>query len=169
MKTMVTRFADVRAWWHQREPRERTLLAVMGVAIAAFIAWYGVWAPLQRLRDAAQTRNAAAAAELEQVRGELAALAALQGRMPARPGDAAALKKVVIESAGKAGLAISRERPNGTGGVDVECDAVTTQALFAWLDALRVNHALAPTSLSVAKSEDRLRVQASFQRGSGAR
>ena len=162
MKTIVTSLSGVRAWWGQRAPREQAMLAVMCMAIAAFVAWYGVWTPLQRIRDAAQARHAAAAAELAQVKAELTAMAALQGRLPPRPGDAAALKQAVLDSAGKVGLAISRKRANGTGGVDVECDAVTTQALFAWLDALRVNHALAPTSLSVAKSEDRLRVQASF-------
>lgn len=158
----VGRFEHVLGWWRQREPRERVMVSVMVVAIAAFVAWYGAVAPLKRARDAAKAEHAAAAADWTRVQSELAHLIDLQGRMPAPPTDAASMRKAVMQAATLAELAISRERIADTQGFEVESDAATPQQLFIWLDALRLRHGVAPSTLSVAKAAGRLRVQATF-------
>ena len=51
-------------WWQERALRERRMLAVMFIALAAFIAWYGISVPLRGLRDDARARHERAASEL---------------------------------------------------------------------------------------------------------
>ncbi|MDR7194389.1 type II secretion system protein GspM [Luteimonas terrae] len=151
-----------RFWWHQREPRERWMLGLMAAAIAAFVLWYGLMVPLRKAADAAQLRHERATLALLQTELQLAQLRALDQRDIAPPVDAAALKAAVLASAQQAGLAVSREREHGVGGFGIESDAATSQQLFGWLDALRLRHGLAPATLSVARSEGQLRVQAGF-------
>jgi general secretion pathway protein M len=159
---LSTHLATARRWWDARLPRERVLLASMVAMIAAFVIWYGLLAPLRHARQAAQVRHAQATAELLAVRADLAALAALDARLPAPPGEAAQLKSAVLESAATAGLAISRERSETDGGFGIEADEATPPQLFAFLDGLRTRHGLAPSTLSVARNGGGLRVQAGF-------
>lgn len=153
-------FARMHPWWDARTSRERWMLGAMAAMLAAFAYWYGLHLPLRGAAEAARLRHDRAAAELARVRSEAAGIAALEERMPARPGDAAALRAAVLAAAAKAGLAVSRERDDG--GFGIEADAASPGQLFAFLDALRQDHGLAPATLSAAKSEGRLRVQAQF-------
>lgn len=149
-------------WWQQRQPRERWMLGLMTAAIVAFVLWYGLLVPLHKAADAAQQRHERATLALLQAELQLAQLRALDQRDIAPPADAAALKAAVLASAQQAGLAVSREREYGVGGFGIESDAATSPQLFGWLDALRLRHGLAPSTLSVARSEGQLRVQAGF-------
>lgn len=153
--------AALRAWWQQREPRERAMLVLMCAAIAAFVLWYGVFSPLRRAGEAAQARHVRAAAELARVRAEVDRIALLQAQLPARPADPAALKQAVLATAAQAGLRIGNAREDG-GGLEIESESATPAQLFGWLDALRREHGLAPAALSVARNQQRLRVQARF-------
>lgn len=159
---MNGRLPALQAWWRQREPRERWMLGVMAAAVAAFVLWYGVLLPLRATRDAAQARHERATLALLQADLQLAQLRTLDQRDVPVPADAAALKAAVLDTARTAGLSVSRERDDGATGFGIEADAATPQQLFAWLDALRLQHGLAPSMLSAAKSEGRLRVQAGF-------
>lgn len=152
----------IRTWWQQREPRERWMLGAMVAAVAAFVLWYGVLVPLRAAADAAHGRHDRATLVLLEAELQLAQLQALDQRDITPPGDAATLKAAVLASAGRAGLAVSREREDGTGGFGLEADAATPRQLFAWLDDLRLRYGLAPATLSVARTADQLRVQAIF-------
>lgn len=151
------------AWWQQREPRERAMLAIMCAAIAAFALWYVVFVPLRHARDAAQVRHVRAVADLAQVQAELAGMVELRERLPAPPTDTAALAAAVLASAKQAGLEIAHRREDDVGGFGIESEAATPTQLFTWLDELRQRHGLVPTALSVARNQDRLRVQARFE------
>ena len=152
----------VQRWWQQRAPRERWMLGVMTTAIAAFVLWYGVMLPARQAVDTAQQRHERATLALLQAEVQLAQLRTLDQRDIAPPVDAAALKAAVLASAQTAGLAVSRERAHGDDGFGIESDAATPPQLFGWLDDLRLRHGLAPATLSVARSEGQLRVQAGF-------
>lgn len=155
--------AKLLPWWQQRAPRERAMLTLMCAAVVAFALWYGAFVPLRLARDAEQARHARAATELAQVTAELAGVAELEERLPSPAAGAEALEQAVLDSAKQAGLEIGRGREDGAGGFEIESDAASPAQLFAWLDELRQRHGLAPATLSVARNQDRLRVQASFQ------
>lgn len=163
MKITSSAATSMRSWWQQREPRERTMLTVMCAAIAAFAWWYGAFVPLRHLRNDAREHHAMAAMQMARMKIELAHLAELQGRLPPRPTNLTDVRKSVIESAKLAGMPITRDRDAAPGVLELESDSVSPKALFAWLDALRLRHGLAPSMLSVAKNGDQLRMQASFR------
>ncbi len=56
--------AQAAAWWDGRTLRERRMLTVMGVAIAAVLAWLLIVRPLASWRDEAARTRATAEAEL---------------------------------------------------------------------------------------------------------
>lgn len=150
----------LQQWWRERESREQWMLTTMLAAITAFALWYGAFTPLRHWRDASLGRHERAAIDLAQVQLELARLQPLR-QGPQAPADAASLKQAVLDAASASGLAISRQREEEA-GFGIEADAATPAQLFTWLDTLRQQHGLAPSRLSVAKSEGRLRLQAGF-------
>jgi len=153
----------LRGWWQARDRRERVLLAAAATMIAAFVLWYGIYMPLQKLQDRAQARLQLARAQLDAVRVEIDALKAAPVA-PAAPANDTELRKAVLDGARRAGFGITRERNNEQGDLEIEADSATPAQLFAWLDQLRLQHGRAPDSLSAARSGNQLRVQASFRR-----
>lgn len=153
--------ARLAGWWHAREPRERWMLAVMCAAIAAFVAWYAVLAPLQGLRQRAADRHAAAALDAAEVERGLAVVAAASDPASA-PLPAEALHALVTDSAGAAGITFDRREATPDGGLEVGTDAVDALPLFNWLDGLRLEHAIAPVAVDIERREGRLRAQLRF-------
>lgn len=156
------------AWWQARDGRERAMLAVMLAMLAGFALWYGVFAPLRHLRDAAQARYDRAVSELRVVEATAAEIRALQQRSGPPAGGAAgdqALAKQVLDSASAAGIPVSRQRVDADGALQVDIDAVAAPALLAWLEALRRDHALAPTAVSISRANGALRVELAFPGG----
>lgn len=153
--------ARVTSAWHARQPRERVMLAAMGVAITAFLYWYGGVVPLRQLAGSAQAYYDREAASLVAVRGNLAAIRAARESVPEPPaGDGYAA--VILATAQAAGVSISRQRVRGDDGLAVGIDAVDAPALFAWLDALRITHGIAPDTLDAGRRGGRLHAEVSF-------
>lgn len=154
----TARLAD---WWQAREPRERRMVAVMLAALAAFVLWYGVIAPLRQARDDARARHADAVAAVQEIERALVRIEASAARLPPAPaGDAFAT--AIVDSAGAAGVAISRQDDSGDGMLVIAIDAVAAPTLFAWIDTLRREHGIAPLALQVDKRDGRLRAELRF-------
>lgn len=159
--TRILDTARLADWWQAREPRERRMVAVMLAALAAFVLWYGMIAPLRQARDDARARHAEAVAAVQEIERALASIEASTARLPPAPaGDAFAA--TVVDSAGAAGVAISRQDEGGDGVLVVAVDAVAAPALFGWIDALRREHGIAPLALQVDKRGGRLRAELRF-------
>lgn len=156
-----TTLAKLSGWWQARAPRERWMLSVMCVAIAAFVTWYALLAPLQALRQRAADRHAAAVMDAAEIRRGLEAITAA-GTSGADGVPAAALLQLVTDSAGAAGINFDRREAAADGGLEITIDAVATTALFNWLDGLRLEHGVAPVALEVERREGRLRAQLHF-------
>lgn len=160
----MTRLFDtsrLTGWWQAREPRERWMVAVMLAAVAVFVSWYGIIAPLRQARDDARARHAAAVAAAREVEQALAHVEASAARLPPAPaGDAFAT--TVVDSAGAAGVAVSRQDEGSDGVLVIAIDAVDAPTLFGWIDALRREHGIAPLALQVDKRGGRLRAELRF-------
>lgn len=150
----------LRAWWQGRDDRERRMLAVMVVMVAAFAYWYGLIVPLQRLRDAAHEDYRRTVHETRGMAADLQRIAALRGAGTPPP-SAEALPAAVLAAAGEAGLAISRQQPGG-GRFGVGIDSAGTTQVLAWLDLLRERHGLVPHFLRIERHNAGVRVEASF-------
>ncbi|WP_101925368.1 MULTISPECIES: type II secretion system protein GspM [Luteimonas] len=162
MSAVDARVARIAAWWRERQPRERAMLGVMAVLVAAFVYVYGLLLPLRQARDTAQLRQQDAATALADARANAASLATLDSTMPVPPADAATLRTAVLDGAARAGLGITRESTGDDGSLVIEVETATAGQLLGFLDALRQRYGLAPTTLSAAATDGQLRVQAAF-------
>ncbi|MGH8084939.1 MAG: type II secretion system protein GspM [Lysobacter sp.] len=151
-----------RHWWQSRELREQRMLAVMFAALAAFLLWFGVVAPLQRARDAARDRHHRAAADLREVVQGVDTITALQARNPGMS-TADAFASAVLDTAASAQVPISRQRIDDAGVLQVGIDAVDAPTLLGWLDYLRHQHGIVPLAVDITERNGRLQVQASFR------
>lgn len=147
--------------WQARHARERRMLVVMAAAMAAFLYWYGGVMPLRKLAAGAESRSERAAARLAAVRGDLSALAAARESLPAAP-DGAAYAATILETAGAAGVSVSRQRARGAGGLATGIDGVEASALFSWLDTLRTAHGIVPDTLDIGRRGGRLQAEVAF-------
>lgn len=151
---------SLREWWQARAPRERRMLAVMFLALAAFIGWFAVLAPLGRLADDAASRRGAAVALLAEVHAARAELAAFAGTRPGYDAEAP-LEPLLARTAGAAGVALSRQRRDGD-RLTLGIDAVPAPALLGWLDTLSRQHGLAPAAMEVGKRNGQLHAELVF-------
>lgn len=150
-----------REYWGRFNRRERIMVAAMVVAVALFVLAYGVVLPLHGAREAARERHARAATELLEVEAAARTLEAARRRHPdALIGDA--FVAAVLDTAGVAGVSVSRRDIAPDGAVAIGIDAVGAPSLLAWLDALRNRHGIAPQQLRIDKRDGRLRVDAIF-------
>ncbi|MEN1939660.1 type II secretion system protein GspM [Luteimonas sp. MJ246] len=150
-----------QAWWRGREQRERVMLAIMAALLAAFAWWYGLLWPLQALRDGAEARHDRAAAGLQQVQAEVAALTR-SGAASTPPTGGEALQRLILDSVREAGLAPSRQRSAADGAFVIEFERVASPALFGWLGQLAGRDSLAPASLRVERADGQLRAEVGF-------
>lgn len=153
--------SKIGAWWQALAPRERAMLGAMFIAIGAFALWLGAIRPLQHARDAAIDRYDRAAADLQEVRAAVDAIAKLRTQRPTPPpGDAFA--DTILEAAAAARVPVARQRGDDAGGLEIGIDAVAAPALLGWLEGLRQRHGIAPSMLDITEYNGQLRVQARF-------
>ncbi|MFC4728778.1 type II secretion system protein GspM [Coralloluteibacterium thermophilus] len=105
---MNARVTALRAWWDGLARRERAMVAVMLVLVAAFVAWYGVRLPLLALETRTEAARTQALAHLEDVE----ALAAMLDALPTPlSGDAA--RAAATETLAAEGVLLSGEEVAG--------------------------------------------------------
>lgn len=139
-------------WWDGRTPRERRMLAVMAVLLAAMFVWLAVIRPALTWRaEAAHQRTIAEA--------DLAAVHAGLGQLEPKPAgasattDAGGLEPLVIQTAGAAGLTITTGMdPSGRLGFRVASGS--SAAIFGWLAGLQTAHGVEVVSLGVVENTD---------------
>lgn len=127
------------AWWTQRTPRERLVLAVGGVALALILLLGLVWAPLQDSIDRRQAALAAQQDTLQWMNEVAAELPQLRPHGGASGPPATALLSLLESSARQRGLRqrITRMEPQGEGSVRVNLREVGFDATMQWLAQLQ--------------------------------
>lgn len=136
----IARLSDA---WSARTPRERLMLAVMAVAVAAFVLWFAVISPLLTWRrdaiedygDAAQAHATVQASVQPAVTS--GAVGSAQTRV-ARLAQDHGLQAAITEADGQ---------------VEVRIEAAPAEAVFAWIAALETDR-IAVRSLSVLENAD---------------
>ncbi|MGQ3042735.1 MAG: type II secretion system protein GspM [Brevundimonas aurantiaca] len=139
--------AQAAAWWDGRTLRERRMLTVMGVAIAAVLAWLLIVRPLASWRDEAARTRATAEAELTAIERGTGSLAV---------GDAKAGEVDVSAAVAEVGAATGLTPQMGMsaeGGLGFSLTNVSTTAAFGWLAALH-DRKVEATTLNVVENAD---------------
>ncbi len=148
----------LHGWWQGRNDRERLMLTAMAMALIAFFCWFGLLRPVDRLRDASQSRYLRAAAAHIETRQLLTDA----GGPDAPKVSAASYLQTIRDSATRAGVEIARHGDDPATGPSVVVARVAPATLWAWLDRLRAEHALAPTTLHLERRDGGLEVQMQF-------
>jgi len=146
----------MRAWWQQREPRERGLLTGLAGLVLLVLLWLLVWEPLASARATQRAQLASqmalldwlerAAPQLAQVTSQVHRERSLEGRSP---------MAVVDQSARNAGLAgaLRRIEPEGERAVRVELEQAAFSDLMQWLAALLAERPLVVERFDADRAE----------------
>ena len=126
--------ARVTLFWFERSPRERGLIAVMLLLIAALLLWLGVVRPLDRSLMRAEARHQSAVAMIASTSAKAAALKAERVKPALPQGSDVATR--IRTSAEAAGFTLARVDPGEGDRVIIAISSAKSPALFAWLTQL---------------------------------
>ena len=143
---------NLQGWWDGRTVRERRMLAVMFVLLAAVVVWLAVLRPALGWRAAAAERRVQAQAELAEVQAGARVLAPGANR-PARPANAEGLEPLVRRTAEAAGLAADLGMDE-QGGLGFRVSQASSARVFGWLAVLEADHGVRVRDLGVVENAD---------------
>ncbi len=151
---------SVRTWWNTHSIAERSVMAVLGLAIAIVILWLGVWRPVNDGLAAGWARQGAAIERYGAVRSKIEALK----RLPGVGGAPVPLEQMVSQTAAEAGFTLERVATQGAGRMSVSIASARTAPLLAWLSRLEQGGITVQTiNIVPGTTEGTLAVQAVFQ------
>lgn len=139
-------------WWDGRTVRERRMLAVMVLLLAAVFVWLAVVRPALMWRAEAAHQRAIAQADLAFVHAGLGQLTPKPAGAPATA-DAGGLEPLVVQTAQAAGLTVTTGMdPSGRLGFRIANGS--SAAVFGWLAGLQTAHGVEVVSLGVVENTD---------------
>jgi general secretion pathway protein M len=140
--------AVLSPWWAQRTVRERWLIGVMLVLLAALLFWLLLVRPLAAARATAQADAGAASARLAQ--GQALA-AAIKARPAANP---AAVIDVLNRRLAEAGLQAALLEAQGPGQANLDIAAINGRLLIGWASGLEQRDGLVIEQLEATRNPD---------------
>jgi general secretion pathway protein M len=147
---MTALLARAHGWWDGRTVRERRMLMVMAVLVAAVLAWLLVVRPVQAWQAGAADRRVEAEQTLAEVRSGLRVIAPSS---PPGPASTEGLEPLVRRTAEAAGLTVVTTMAPG-GGLGIQMSQAPGRETFAWLAALEADHGIKVCSLGVMENAD---------------
>lgn len=138
-------------WWEGRTLRERRMLTLMAVLLAAVLVWLAVVRPVLAWREAAAAERARAEADLAWVQAGLRLTAPTPAARPVI--DVEGFEPLVQRTAAAAGLSVTTGM-DAEGRLAFRIPDASSSALFGWMSALERDHAIAVVSLGVVENTD---------------
>lgn len=123
------------AAWQARTPRERQMLALMFAALAAFLYWFALAAPLRAWANAAQTRHVDAVSQQAATLRVVDALAALPAASSPAPRPRA---ETLAESARALGITVREANDEADGQARLALGPAAPDLVFAWIEQQRL-------------------------------
>lgn len=152
-------------WWEGRTVRERWMLIVMAVLLAAVFVWLAVIRPVLDWREQAAADRARAEADLAWVQAGLRLTAPAAAARPVI--DVEGFEPLVRRTAEAAGLEITTGMDTA-GRLAFRIPDASSAALFGWMFALEHDHGIAVVSLGVVENTDAtLQVEGALARQTG--
>lgn len=145
----------MRDWWEQREPRERVILAVAGLVMAALLYFLMVWEPLYKSlhQQRAEIQEARALASwLVEIRPEVQAAG---GRTANAGSSNRSMLSVVDSAARQAGLSpkVKRIQPDGETNVRVWIEDAPLADILRWVQTLHDQHGIDTSNLNMDRGK----------------
>jgi general secretion pathway protein M len=129
------------ALWTDRSPRERVMLAGLGLLALVWLAVAGIWQPLVAHRASLASQIA---------RYDTAARMLTNPAQTTTPTDPRPVPVIITESAATFQLTIRRLQPTGD-QVQIVLEDAPFEAVILWIDALATDHALTLQSLDLIR------------------
>lgn len=126
--------------WSDRTPRERIMLAALAGVMLIWVAFAGLWQPLQAQR----------ASLLSQIARYQTAAQMLANPVQATTTDPRPIPVIITDSAAAFQLTIRRLQPTGD-VVQIVLEDAPFDAVLLWIDALTTDHALTLQSLDLIR------------------
>lgn len=125
---------SIHGWFQALSQREKILVRILAVLLAATVAFYGIIRPFYNAMQSAEIFYETAVERQVRIEAKVAALT--------RPMDAA-IKPIagpidvfVSQSAGETGFAVGKLDPQPEGRIEMVIESATPTALFGWLSQL---------------------------------
>ena len=139
-------------WWNSREPREKTLIRIFGVLLAAAVFIQFLVLPVVRSKAQNEIRNIQAMQTLDAVTSSEVILnrntSGIAGVSVTT--SISELRTAALSLATARGLAISRIQGGNNDEVIMILDNASPEILFAWLADLQIQNGAKPTSISLS-------------------
>jgi general secretion pathway protein M len=135
-------------WLEGLAPRDRTIVHVLGLVIAALLVYGAIWKPVADWRDRADQRFRQAAAVHEWIIVNQARLESA-GRGGGSRAGGSLVPSAVANSAAAAGIQVTRVQPEGSDGVSVVIQDQDFNQVLMWLDQLTTREQFTIRQLSI--------------------
>lgn len=132
--------------------REQMMLLACALAVAAYLLWLVVLAPIQNKRDQLLVANTASTQALGRV--QIMAAQIQQMRAQGNTGSAANISGVIDSSLRANGLNMSGFQPGANGEVRVRLERAPYEALMQWLYEMEFKQGISVSDLSIAATND---------------
>lgn len=129
--------------------REQVALLSLGIAVAIFLVWALVLAPIQNKRNLLASANTAATQTLGKVQIMVAQIQQMRA-MGAKGGSGDNISGQVDSSLRENGLTMNGFQPGANGEVRVRLDNASYSSLMQWLYELETKYRISVRDLSVA-------------------
>ena len=152
----------MKSWFAGLTQREQLSLLVMGLALALYLLYMVLVAPLANARDDLARQNRGVAASLQRVDVMVSQILALR-ESGASSSQGRNLTALVNRSTAALGLQVSRLQPNSRGEIQVRLEGVPFDDLVSWLHQMEISERLLVRELSVSQGASAGRVNATIR------
>ena len=133
--------------------REQVALLSLALAVAIFLVWAIVLAPIQSKRNQVAAANTAATQTLGKVQLMTAQIQQMRS-MGAQAGSGDNISGLVDSSLRENGISMTGFQPGTGGEVRVRLDKASYSALMQWLYDIEFKHGINVRDLSIASTND---------------
>lgn len=152
----------MKSWFAGLTQREQLSLVVMGLALALYLLYMLLVAPLGQARDRLAVQNEAVAESLQRVDVMVSQILALRDS-GAGGKQRRNLTSLINRSTAAANLQVSRLQPNSRGEIQVRMEGAAFDDLMAWLYQVEHRDKLLVREVSITQAGAAGRVNATIQ------
>ena len=153
-------------WFSSLNQREQLSLLVLAVALGMYLLFAAIWSPLVNSRDRMLVQNQGIASSLQTVDAMVSEILLLR-RSGAGNNARRNLTSLINQSTTRRNLQVSRLQPNSRGELQVRLENASFDDVLAWLHEMEFGQGLLVREVSLTRSGNKGRVNASVRIAQG--
>jgi general secretion pathway protein M len=141
----------MKDWFAQLSQRDQMSLLVLGFALALYLLYMLIWAPLNERREQLAVQNSAIAESRVRVDAMVSELMQLR-QSGARPGAQRNLTSLINESTSRLQLPVIRLQPNSRGEIQVRVENAAFDDVLRWLHGMEYGEGLLVREVAITQA-----------------